>query len=63
MNKESYRMLKKSVLDFFSNDLAGVNPSNPYKLLDFSVSQFGNPSMDCLSGCGLKQPDMVKGEG
>ncbi len=32
------RMLKKSVLDFFSHDLAGVNPSNPYKLLDFSVS-------------------------
>ncbi|MDO8426449.1 MAG: hypothetical protein Q7T24_02905, partial [Deltaproteobacteria bacterium] len=38
------RMLKKSVLDFFSHDLAGLPPSNPYKLLDFSVSQLGNPS-------------------
>ncbi|MDP2690187.1 MAG: hypothetical protein Q8P48_08760, partial [Deltaproteobacteria bacterium] len=31
----SSRMLKKSVLDFFNHDLAGVNPSKSYKLLDF----------------------------
>jgi len=29
-------MLKKSVLDFFSRDLAGVNSSKSYKLLDCS---------------------------
>ncbi len=27
--------MKKSVLDFFNHDLAGVNPSKSYKLLDF----------------------------
>ncbi len=40
-------MLKKPILDFFNHDLAGVNPSKSYKLLDFLVSQFGNPSVDC----------------
>ena len=39
--------MKKSVHGFFNYDLAGVNPSNPRKLLDFLVSQFGNPSVDC----------------
>jgi len=29
-------MLKKSVLDFFNHDLAEVNSSKSYKLLDFS---------------------------
>ncbi len=28
-------MLKKSVLDFFNHDLAGLPPSNPYKLPGF----------------------------
>ncbi len=28
-------MLEKSVLDFSNHDLAGLPPSNPYKLLDF----------------------------
>ncbi len=41
--------MKKSVHDFFNYDLAGVNPSKSHKLLDFFVSQFGNPSMDCIS--------------
>ena len=31
----SNRMLKKSVQDFFSHDLAGVNPSKSCKSLDF----------------------------
>ncbi len=55
----SNRMLKKSVQDFFSHDLAGLPPSKSYKLLDFSVSQLGNPSMDCLSGCVLPQPAKI----
>ncbi len=55
-------MLKKSVLDFFSHDLAGLPPSNPYKLLDFLVSQFDNPSMYCLSGCVFQQPDVFMAE-
>ena len=42
-------MLKKSVPGFFNHDLAEVNSSKSYKLLAFSVSQFGNPSMDCSS--------------
>ncbi len=42
-------MLKKSLHGFFNYDLAEVNSSKSYKLLDFLVSQFGNPSMDCIS--------------
>ncbi len=42
-------MLKKSLHGFFNYDLAEMNSSKSYKLLDFLVSQFGNPSMDCLS--------------
>ncbi len=41
--------MKKSVHVFFNYDLAGVNPSKSHKLLDFFVSQFGNPSMDCIN--------------
>ena len=44
-------MLKKSVHGFFNNGLSEVNSVKPHKLLDFQVSQFGNPSMDCLAGC------------
>ncbi|OGP17190.1 MAG: hypothetical protein A2054_00315 [Deltaproteobacteria bacterium GWA2_55_10] len=44
-------MLKKSIHGFFNNGLSEVNSAKPHKLLDFQVSQFGNPSLDCLAGC------------
>ena len=53
---QSNRMLKKSIHGFFSNDLAEVNSSKSHKLLNFQVSQFGNPSMDCLTVCVFPQP-------
>ncbi len=46
----SIRILKKSIHGFFSNDLAEVNSAKSHKLLNFRVSQFDNPSMDCLAG-------------
>ena len=44
-------MLKKSIHGFVNNGLSEVNSAKPYKLLDFQISQFGNPSLDCLAGC------------
>jgi len=49
--ERSIRMLKKSIHGFFNNGLSEVNSVKPHKLLDFQVSQFGNPSLDCLAGC------------
>jgi len=43
--------VEKAIHGFFNNGLSEWDSAKPHKLLDFSVSQFGNPSMDCLAGC------------